>query len=273
MRAAWFLFAGLGLIWVSCGDASSSGDLFMPGTTGGSQGATGSGGSGTAGTSATTGAAGSNSGGSGGGASVGTGGSGTGGQATGAGGSGGSGTGGAGMTGGGGAAGSGGSPAGAGGTTGGDRGGSGPGGAAGTAGTAGNGGAPPDGGGGSGIDSGGPLHPIRCGTITCSAPGEFCCIPINNQIPRCVATGGACPANADRVACDDRTDCPALQICCAENPNGPGVADCRLPINCDALNAGQQLCDPQQIGGCFMPGLTSCMLDLLAIIPRYAYCH
>jgi hypothetical protein len=269
MRVACVLFAGLSLIWVSCGDSSSPGDLFTPGT-GGSQGATGSGGSGDTGTSATTGAAGSKSG-SGGGVSVGTGG-----QATGAGGSGGSGTGGAGMTGGGGSAGSGGSPAGAGGTADGGRGGSGPGGAAGTAGTAGGGGAPPDGGSaGRPPDSGGPLHPIRCGNTTCSAPGEFCCIPTNNQIPRCVAPGGLCPLNADRVACDDRTDCPdpLRQICCAENPNGPNVADCRLPLNCDAQNAGQQLCDPLQTASCFMPGLTSCMLDQQAIITGYPYCH
>jgi hypothetical protein len=126
---------------------------------------------------------------------------------------------------------------------------------------------------------GGPMHPIRCGNDFCSAPAQFCCIPEGNAAPRCVVTGGQCPDTADRVSCDDRTDCPdAAQICCAADiPNGSSVASCRLPVNCTNQGQGnqQQLCDPLQpmtcLGGIGM--FNPCRADNNSVIPDYPYCH
>jgi hypothetical protein len=84
-----------------------------------------------------------------------------------------------------------------------------------------------------------------------------------------------CPADADRVACDDRTDCSDLgQICCAtDTATGGSTAVCQLPAQCTGLMRRTQfLCDPNQMGTC-LGGPMACRTDQQDIIPAYAYCH
>ena len=276
MRAALYLVVGLGLVG-GCGDSSSAGDLFGPANTGGSQGTGGAGSpsgtsSGTTGSNSTggsSGVGGSNSAGVGGNPSGAGGVSTTGASGGGAGGA----SGGSSGTAVGGAAGTG--------TAGGGNGGSG------TAGSTvdGGGGSGTAGSGGRTVDAGRPdapaLHPILCGTTTCEAPTQFCCIPNNNNAPSfCAVVGsiGQCPNNADSVFCDDRTDCPTLgEICCAADiANGSSNATCVAPGQCvNVQNKSQQLCDPRAPMTCLAPaGLGSvCALDNNATIPGYAYCH
>src|SRR5207244_4169640 len=106
----------------------------------------------------------------------------------------------------------------------------------------------PDGGGGSGgrgIDAGfdartdaGSIHRIHCGTLTCFAPEQFCCIP-DGASARCVAAGGTCPAAGNKLLCDDGTDCLGNNlICCvADVPNGSSLADCRSLATCNGPKA------------------------------------
>ena len=126
----------------------------------------------------------------------------------------------------------------------------------------------------------GALHTIRCGTALCTAQKEFCCIlEGNGQFPRCVANGGFCSDNADRISCDDRFDCAGSgEVCCAADnlTGGSSTATCVAPAQCvSVMRKAQQLCDPQQAGQqCFGIGMaTACRLDNNATIPGYAYCH
>lgn len=289
MRTAWILVTGFAFVgWLSCGDSSSSSDLFAnagaggglstsatgttsstgsAGTDGSTTGAVGSG----VGTTATaTGAGGSGSGGSGGP----TGGTGTAGAGTAGAGTGGE----AGSAGQSGTAGSGGANAGTGGV-------SGAGGSGGAAGSAGTAGAKSDG--GLGGAAGGPVDAgppdtgsqavIRCGSTSCPVATHFCCIP-TNEIARCVALTATnlCPDTADRIRCDDRSDCPsANQVCCAEAGfavMGASVM-CRTQAACDSLNQTQELCEPGEAGQCQGGGTNACRIDNQSFIAGYAFCH
>jgi hypothetical protein len=195
----------------------------------------------------------------------------------------------------GGAGGEGGDRGGAAGSTGGSaiggRGGAaGSGGRAGSAGSAGDGnggrgtGGARDGGmGGARVDAGPPdagaMRTIHCGTTTCTAPGQFCCID-DGAAPRCVATGaGVCPNRAERVRCDDRSDCSvSQQICCASDPPGNGTngtpfAVCELPANCAGPGVMQRLCDPSVAATCVGSGGGACRADNQSVIAGYPYCH
>lgn len=56
---------------------------------------------------------------------------------------------------------------------------------------------------------------IACGATTCAATTQVCCIALDGT-ETCAASGGAAPCGAAiERACDDRTDCPSGQICCA----------------------------------------------------------
>jgi hypothetical protein len=131
----------------------------------------------------------------------------------------------------------------------------------------GNGGATPD---------AGTLHPIHCGNTTCAAGQQFCCIP-PGETPRCVAVGStACPDSADRLVCDDRTDCPNFgEVCCAADAsNGSSAATCTAPINCTpAMRKGEQLCDPTLPMQCLNMAMNACRADNNSTIPTYPYCH
>jgi hypothetical protein len=147
------------------------------------------------------------------------------------------------------------------------------GGAAGSAGAAGMSGT----GGGSTVDAGTP-HLIHCGNTACTAEKEFCCIA-DGQVPRCVALGGVCADGADRLYCDDRSDCSGVnQVCCAADnlSGGASTAACLTVTQCaNPQRKTQQLCDPQQPLQCVNVAgmLNPCRLDMSATIPGYWYCH
>jgi len=139
--------------------------------------------------------------------------------------------------------------------------------------------------GGGGAPAGGPPHAgpadanpgndgpgrIRCGTTTCTAVQQFCCV--RGTRATCEpAVGGNCPTNGDRLYCDDRTDCLANQICCAADlPSTSSLADCRLAAVCNGPKA-QHLCDPQLPLSCAgMNGV--CRADQDSTIDGYPYCH
>jgi hypothetical protein len=127
-------------------------------------------------------------------------------------------------------------------------------------------GGPPDS--GSGGDS---MRRIRCGSATCIALQQFCCLR-DGRTPVCQPiAGGDCPTNGDRVYCDDRSDCVANQVCCAADlASTSSLADCRLPGACNGVKA-QQLCDPQVASSCM--GNRVCSADQESTIDGYAYCH
>src|SRR4029453_1494469 len=110
----------------------------------------------------------------------------------------------------------------------------------------------------------------HCGNTFCSAPSQFCCIPGNggpgSQPPRCVnsSTPNLCPDTADRVACDDRTDCsdPGDVCCASDMTNGSSVARCMTLANCPLImRRGQLLCDPSRLDSCLGTVTTTCSLD------------
>jgi len=122
-------------------------------------------------------------------------------------------------------------------------------------------------------EAGAPRH-IGCGTTTCAAPDQFCCLQ-DGRMPRCEPTvGGVCVVNADRVYCDDRNDCSLQnQICCAMDlPSTSSLADCRMANACNGPKA-QHLCDPQNPMSCIGSGNGACRADGQSTIPGYAYCH
>jgi hypothetical protein len=172
----------------------------------------------------------------------------------------------------------------AGGTTGSGSGGS-SGGSAGTAGSggkAGAGGARPDAGnGGTTVDAGPPdtgrPDTIRCGNTACAPDTHFCCIPQAGQA-RCVLNTAPnnCPIDADTLRCDDRSDCEATQVCCAQlGFTGGSTATCRSAATCNNGPAGRTeiLCNPETPNTCTGGGTNSCRVDNQTIIPGYPSCH
>jgi len=129
------------------------------------------------------------------------------------------------------------------------------------------------------VDAGRPdsgiLHPIQCGNTFCSGGAQFCCVRAA-QPAICVTVGGLCPDSADRVYCDDRSDCAEPEVCCAfDFSNGLTYATCGTANRCNSNSGprpGQALCDPTEQGTCTGFG-NSCRTDNNAIIDGYNYCH
>jgi hypothetical protein len=237
MRIPFSMIATISCIGLACGGVTDVDDLFEP-------------------TSGTAGRSGSGSGGTGGfgGSTGGTGGIG--------------GTGGVGGTGGiGGTGGATGGTGGTGGATGGT------GGAAGTGGTGGI------------IDAGSDARRdaatdardsgkgnIKCGVTNCDPSISFCCLQSNNN--RCLVTGSTgCSASVDKVRCDDTSDCPTGQICCATSgSSGNGTeAACALATAC--TQPKQMLCDPQAAAPCLnLPNIV-CSANGSGHLEDYPYCH
>src|SRR6266536_3517366 len=98
---------------------------------------------------------------------------------------------------------------------------------------------------------------IACGTETCTG-NQFCCLA---NMDRCVAEGGPCPPSADRLYCDDRTDCGTGEVCCLVENGGVATATCTTtcPI---AQHNTQILCKLNQIGTCAgAPGNSVCATE------------
>lgn len=98
-----------------------------------------------------------------------------------------------------------------------------------------------DGGTSSGASSGTP-NSVTCGTATCNTTTQKCCSTFQQGmgiVQSCVAKAADCQGGEQ--SCDDKTDCPAGQICCAGGGPGGGFgASCQTTCNgiqiCKAAN-------------------------------------
>jgi hypothetical protein len=239
MRIPFSMIATISCIGLACGGVTDVDDLFEPTT--GTAGRSGSGSGGTGGFGGSTGGTG-----------------GIGGMGGNTGGTGGN-TGGAGGTGG--------ATGGTGGATGGTSG------AAGTGGTGGIVDAGSDvrrDGAADARDSG--KGNIKCGVTNCDPSISFCCLQSNNN--RCLVTGSTgCAASVDKVRCDDTSDCPTGQICCATTgSSGIGSeAACVLATAC--TQPRQMLCDPQAAAPCLNLANIVCSANDSGHLEDYPYCH
>jgi hypothetical protein len=125
-----------------------------------------------------------------------------------------------------------------------------------------------DGGTSSGASSGTP-NQISCGTATCNSTTQKCCttFEMGSLVSSCIATADDCQGGAQ--ACDDKTDCPAGQICCAGGGGGGGggggfgatcVTNCNGIQICKAANectdggtCQQYTCFNRQVSLCRKP--------------------
>jgi len=113
---------------------------------------------------------------------------------------------------------------------------------------------------------------IACGTATCNPTGQVCCL---TSPPHCETAMNACPPGTDRLACDDRSDCPlAGQVCCLVEYGGGLVrASCQMDCAIGQRNI-QMLCDPAQKGSCLGAGSDNqqCTTEG-SILDGYPHCH
>lgn len=81
---------------------------------------------------------------------------------------------------------------------------------------------------------------IACGAATCTVGSSFCCD--RGGSASCATTGGllACVGGTP-VRCDDKTDCPTGQVCCASQ-DALGFATVQCQSQCKA--PATRLCDP-----------------------------
>jgi hypothetical protein len=128
-----------------------------------------------------------------------------------------------------------------------------------------------------GIDTGNDVGAIgiACGADSCTIGNQQCCLANVGGGAICVGLmGGGCPAGAPRLRCDDSSDCPANQVCCA-SPMGAGVATdlarCLGANNCANMINAQVLCDPNDPTACMQGDL--CSPTPLAIFPNRPFCH
>jgi len=124
-------------------------------------------------------------------------------------------------------------------------------------------------------DVGGGVNVVACGNNSCTVNVQQCC-ETNN--PTCVglnAGGGQCPVNAPRLRCDDGSDCPGAQVCCASPAgvagNNTDLARCTQLANCPQNNS-QILCDPADPAACPRQG-TQCSVTQQAIFPNRPFCN
>lgn len=93
-----------------------------------------------------------------------------------------------------------------------------------------------------GSSSGATPNAVACGTATCTTPAQKCCTTFQQGAgiqQTCIAAAADCQgANA---ACDDVTDCPQGQVCCAGG--GGGGSGAGFGAKC-ATDCGQgiQMC-------------------------------
>jgi hypothetical protein len=99
----------------------------------------------------------------------------------------------------------------------------------------------------------GALRTIRCGgNALCDVATEYCCAEENNF--RCLkrTQTAACARYAERLYCDERTDCPSGQVCCLAT----NMLEMRDDATCSAdCSAGFRLCDPARPSGCEAPSI------------------
>ena len=108
-----------------------------------------------------------------------------------------------------------------------------------------------------GKDSAPPPAPgasIYCGQTvpgtTCNAGSQICCGRWNgSNKPKfaCEPTGLVACAGGTDIACDDRTDCPAGQVCCGTLPDGSGYTSVGCKTTCNNFPGVRavRFCDPK----------------------------
>lgn len=102
-----------------------------------------------------------------------------------------------------------------------------------------------DGGGGNDSAGGGDgstPNKISCGTATCTTPTQKCCTTFSQgggATATCIPAADNC--QGANQACDDKTDCPANQICCAGGGSGGGGGGFAATCQADCAR-GIQLC-------------------------------
>jgi hypothetical protein len=115
---------------------------------------------------------------------------------------------------------------------------------------------------------------VNCGSSTCAAPQQFCCVtgagPGGNPSYKCQSGQGNCGGSANPgtpVYCDKTADCPGGDVCCGAEYNGAGGAyysdvSCQATCNGTGSNPMQvQFCDPN--GNDCPQGMTGQMSQVL----------
>jgi hypothetical protein len=102
---------------------------------------------------------------------------------------------------------------------------------------------------GSDVDARVPPYSVACGTTTCEAPGQFCCL---SGLPAtatyaCESDSTSCGGNADaKIYCTSSTQCATGQVCCG-HVLPPAVVTCQP--TCTAAN-DYVFCDPSAPTDC-----------------------
>jgi hypothetical protein len=103
----------------------------------------------------------------------------------------------------------------------------------------------------SGTEAGGGTA-LTCGTLTCTVPGQTCCVTQSGGQPPftfACENGSTCSnPNAVALQCTSTADCPATEVCCFQQQQGGGSSQCVAQCG----GGGTQLCDPHapNNGGC-----------------------
>lgn len=116
---------------------------------------------------------------------------------------------------------------------------------------------------------------VRCGTSSCQAPAQSCCV---YDPPRYACVDGpSCPADdagnaATALRCSATADCAPGTVCCLyETPSRDLASDCRP--GCSAREA--QLCDPAAATSGCAPDAGACSSANVSdwgLPPTYATC-
>jgi hypothetical protein len=116
---------------------------------------------------------------------------------------------------------------------------------------------------------------VACGNEMCTVGVQQCC-DTNN--PTCIGLngggGGVCPANAPRLRCDDGSDCPGAQVCCATQAGGAqntDLARCTQPAQCGM--GSQILCNPADPNACPRQATPTCSVTPQAIFVNRPFCN
>jgi hypothetical protein len=94
-------------------------------------------------------------------------------------------------------------------------------------------------------------------TVTCGGDGECSVDPVAGRNCCNAATGTTCQAATcgpryGGIFCDETSDCPPSNICCAYFTGGGGAVSCRPPSGCvsDPVSSADQVCKPGNTGEC-----------------------
>jgi hypothetical protein len=120
-------------------------------------------------------------------------------------------------------------------------------------------------------ETGGGGDDVYCGSATCTAPQQYCCVTGAGQglTPsyKCQSGQGNCGGGASpgtSVHCDKTADCPGGEVCCGSDFNG-SYSDVSCQASCNGSGQGfmqVQFCDPNA-NDC--PQGLSCQMSMVLI--------